>query len=214
MPDLTVVFDFKSPHAYLALEPTLAMLDDLHMEADWEPMRVAPQQRPRQPDDAGDRGAAHRWHRAVYRINDLRRYARVRGLPDECFSDARLFDCGTGEAAAAGYRWAARRAPQARVALLQQLFAGFWQGDLDVNDVSAVAAVIAQTTGLDFATEHDAALEEFSAAQPELAEYGIVDVPGYLVGENVYCGRQHLPMVRWHLCGEEGHAPAWGRYSE
>jgi 2-hydroxychromene-2-carboxylate isomerase len=214
MAELTVVFDFKSPHAYLALEPTLAMLTELDQRANWQPTLVAPQQRPRRPEVAGDRGAAHRWHRAVYRINDLRRYARARGLADDCFSDARLFDCGSGEVAAAGYQWAQRRAPEAGTRLLQQLFAGFWLGDLDINDGSQVAAVIEDCTGLDYAQASDEALAEFAAAQEPLQEYGIVDVPGYLVGEHVYCGRQHLAMVQWHLCGEAGNAPAWGRYPE
>ena len=83
MPDLTVVFDFKSPHAYLSLEPTLSMLEDLDVQAKWQPKLVAAQQRARQPEVADDRGAAHRWHRALYRINDLRRYARARGLAEQ-----------------------------------------------------------------------------------------------------------------------------------
>lgn len=214
MAELIVVFDFKSPHAYLALEPTLAMLAALNMQAHWQPMLVAPQQRPQQPEAADDRGAAHRWHRAVYRLNDLRRYARVRGLADDCFSDSRLFDCGSGEIAAAGYQWAQQRAPEAGIRLLRQLFEGFWQGDLDVNDIAAVADVIADCTGLGFAEARDEALAEFADAQQSLQETGIVDVPGYLVGENVYCGRAHLAMVRWHLSGEQGNPPAWGRYSQ
>lgn len=212
MADLTVVFDFKSPHAYLALEPTLSMLEDLDVQAKWQPKLVAAQQRPQQPEVADDRGAAHRWHRALYRINDLRRYARARGLSDDCFSDARLFDCGSGEIAAAGYQWAQRHAPESGTRLLQQLFDGFWHGDLDLNDLASVSAVIQECSGLTLADALDQALAEFAEAQESLQEYGIVDVPGYLVGDNVYCGRQHLPMVRWHLCGEAGDPPVWGRY--
>jgi 2-hydroxychromene-2-carboxylate isomerase len=214
MSALTILFDFKSPHAYLALAPTLAMLDELSVTADWQPLLVAPQQRPEQPDQADDRGAAHRWHRACYRLMDLRRYAAVQKFGEGCFSDARLFDCGPGRVAAAGYLWGQQRFPQSQSGLLTGLFERFWQGELDINSIAQVDQAITELTKADtgFADNAQLALTQLDVQQSTLQEAGMFDVPGYLVDDNLYYGRQHLPVVRWLLQGAQGHPPAWGKY--
>ena len=215
MPTLTVLFDFKSPHAYLALAPTLKMLDELAITADWQPLLVAPQQRPVEPELADDRGGMHRWHRACYRLADLRRYAAVQGMPDDCFSDARLFDCGSGQVAAAAFLWAQQQFPDQHQKLLAGLFVQFWNGELDVNSVTEVDQAMTGLVGQDsgFSGHSEQALIELAALQEQQAQAGQFDVPGYLVDDNLYYGRQHLPMVRWLLQGGEGHPPAWGRYN-
>ena len=37
---LSVYLDFKSPGAYLAMSPTLALVERLSLEVDWKPFRV------------------------------------------------------------------------------------------------------------------------------------------------------------------------------
>ena len=41
----------------------------------------------------------------------------------------------------------------------------------------------------------------------ELQERGLFQVPAYLVEEEVFYGRQHLPMIRWILAGRSGPIP-------
>ena len=38
-------------------------------------------------------------------------------------------------------------------------------------------------------------------------EAGIYGVPTYVVGEDVFFGREHLPYIRWILSGKYGPAP-------
>jgi 2-hydroxychromene-2-carboxylate isomerase len=40
-----------------------------------------------------------------------------------------------------------------------------------------------------------------------LQERGLFQVPAYLVEEEVFYGRQHLPMIRWILAGRSGPIP-------
>lgn len=214
MSALTILFDFKSPHACLALAPTLAMLAELSISADWQPLLVAPQQRPEQAEQPDDRGAAHRWHRARYRLMDLRRYAAAQEFGEDCFSDARLFDCGSGRVAAAGYLWGQQRFPQSQSGLLTGLFERFWQGELDINSIAQVDQAMTELTEADtgFADNSELALSQLDVQQSALQEAGMFDVPGYLIEDNLYYGRQHLPVVRWLLQGGQGHPPAWGKY--
>jgi|GEM_PF-763779 len=212
---LTVLFDIKNPQAFLALQPTLMMLDELRLEADWQPLLVAPLSPPVEPAADAERGVLHRWHRARYRIADLRRYAAARGLPDDCFSDARLFDSGDGRVAAAGYIWCREHAPELSLATLSSLFSRYWQDRLDLNSLEQVNAVITEVAGRDLELPANAeqALAALDTMQNALRESGGIDVPGYLVAGQSYYGRQHLPMVSWHLRGEEGDPPVWGRFA-
>lgn len=211
MAELTVLFDFKSPQSYLALAPTLAMLSSAGAAADWQPLLTAPLARPVEPAADAERGVLHRWHRARYRIMDLRRYAEGQGLPESCFADEILFSGAEGRIAAAAW-WQHREHPRA-LELLTFLFHQTWQHGLAVDDVGQVRDAVAALLGDDggFAAAPDAALAALDTQQEALAAAGLFDAPGYVIGEEVYYGRQHLPMVRWHLGGAAEPAPAWGR---
>jgi 2-hydroxychromene-2-carboxylate isomerase len=49
-------------------------------------------------------------------------------------------------------------------------------------------------------TEHD-------AMQARIFDAGIFGVPSYVVQDDVFFGREHLPRVRWLLQGQSGPAP-------
>lgn len=213
---LTVLFDIKNPLSFLALQPTVEMLDRLQLEADWQPLLVASQKRVEQPAESADRGELHRWHRAEYRLADLRRYGQARGLPADWISEERLFNCGEGRAAAAACLWCRQHEPDLSLALLSSLFQRFWQGQLDLNSLEQMQQVLIAVTGRHLGLVEQAAdaLVLLEAQQLSLRDAGCFDVPGYLVAGKTYYGRQHLPMVEWHLQGEPGNPPAWGRYEQ
>ena len=214
MSELTVLFDFKNPYSLLALEPTLELLDRLGVEASWQPMLVAPLTAAAEPDPGADRGAWHRWHRACYRVDDLRRYAAARGLPEGCFDAEKLFSGADGRAAAAAWLWCEGRCQSP--ALLRALFEGYWFGELEADSAAAVSAVLDEVAGqaLGFEAGSAAALDALDAQQVALKEAGCFDVPGYLIDDEVYYGRQHLPMVAWHLAGRAGSPPVFHKAAD
>lgn len=202
VPGLTVLFDFRSAPCYLALAPTLALVDELAGRgADgrvrFEVLLVAPPARPVEPAEPSDRGGWHRWHRARYREHDLIRYARALGLPARHFEDGGIYRNPEGQVAAMGHQFLGDDSRP----YLEAVFAGYWDGDLDLDSPDAIGALTGDPEG--FAAycggEGPARLE---SAQAALREAGRFDVPGYLVGGQIFYGRQHLPWVRG-LCLEE-----------
>ena len=192
---LTVALDVKSPECYLALAPTRALIDELGIDADWLPT-VAPQRKP--PPAGDDRGARHKRLRAAYQEQDVARYAAMQGLTLRDLhrtTDSTL--AGMGMLAAKACSNAALHA------YLDATFAGYWGGDLDIEDANAIAATLAAAGVTGFAP--DAA--EFAALQASLAEAGVFGAPTYMAADDVFLGRAHLPMIRWLLTGRQGPGP-------
>ena len=216
MTALTILFDIRNPQSFLALAPTIELLDELKADADWQPLLMALPKAVAKPAEHAERGEWHRWHRAQYRLADLRRYGHSRGLPDDCFTPARLFDAGEGRVAAAACLWCQAHAPDLQLSLLSSLFQRFWLDQLDLDSPTQVLEVMTAVTGQDmgFGDDIEQALSALDAQQNLLRELGCFEVPGYLIADQTYYGRQHLPMVRWHLQGEPGDPPVWGRYGQ
>jgi 2-hydroxychromene-2-carboxylate isomerase len=90
------------------------------------------------------------------------------------------------------------------------IFERYWNESLDIENVRAIARTLDEA-GVDAAafegfatTEGRAAL---ASAQEYLLESGIQNAPAYLLGDEVFIGRQHLPMIRWLLSGRRGAPP-------
>ena len=217
MSELTVLFDFKNPYSYLAHEPTCRLLEELGVTAQWQPLLVPGLKTPIQPESGasrGDwpsasRGNWHRWYRGNYRLMDLRRYAAARRLPAHVFTDARLLAPVRGDVTAAGFLWLDRFAPGKTGEYLSRVFSAYWEGDLALDNPRAVGEIV-QLLAQDVAfaeTELESALTMLDEQQTALLAAGYFTVPGYLLGDQVYYGRQHLPMLRWQLQGRTGPPP-------
>lgn len=201
----TVCIDFKNPKAYLALAPTFALEDVLGLRFDWLPVSVSPLARPaaRQPNE--DRGAQHRRMRAEYYERDLRRYARVYGI-----ELVDLYRNPDTSIACIGLLFAKRTNDGAVRRYLRLSFERYWNAQLDLADVRAIASVLdvagISTSGWEtFAS--GIGRDENERIGRTLRESGIFDVPAYVVAGDVYFGRQHLPMIEWQLTGRRGEPP-------
>jgi 2-hydroxychromene-2-carboxylate isomerase len=218
---LTVLFDFKDPYSYLALGPTLALVADLGIDCDWQPfltstLRAA--QPAREDDSRGDR---HRRHRAEYTQRDLKRYAESRGLPARHFANGGLYRPCIGEVAAIGFNWlrahdssgnseTSETIETKSAEYLNAAFAGYWDGTLDLDAVSGITELLADrgcpTDG--FAAHcQQTGPENLESARAVLIERGAFTTPTYLLDDEAYVGRQHLPMIRWRLTGSSGSPP-------
>ncbi len=192
---LTVAVDIKSPECFLALAPTRALARDLDLDIDWLPIVTAPR---RPAPEGDDRGSRHKRHRVTYRQRDLARYARAAGLtlrdPDR-----------SPDSSLVGAAMLAAKAHSARTlhAFLDIAFERYWKTELDIEDRDAVAATLREVGVSDPPEAPDA----FAALQDSLAAAGLFDAPAYLVDEEVFFGRAHLPMVRWILEGRVGRGP-------
>lgn len=202
---LSVCVDFKSPGCHLALAPTCALADELGVEVDWLPLLVPPLTLPRSPASDDDRGTRHRRARALYLERDLMRYAADRGL---ALGD--VYRAPDASVAALGLLWVKARDSRAVRAYLDQVFERWGREILQLDDPAEIRAVFDElgTPSEDFeAYASGPGPAELAALQAGLRAAGVFGVPGYVVGGEVFLGRQHLPMIRWLLTGRSGPKP-------
>ena len=192
---LTVGIDIKSPECYLALGPTRALVRESGVDIDWLPVVTAP---PRPAPDGDDRAARHKRHRAAYRAMDLARYARAAGLTIRAPERA-------PDSTLAGMAMLAAKAHSndALQGFLDRAFERYWKAELDLEDRGALRAILDEVGVADL--PEDAA--GFQALQASLRDAGLFTAPAYLVENEVFNGRAHLPMIRWILEGRLGPGP-------
>ena len=191
-------FDFASSASLLALKPTQALAEELGVEVAWRPF---PTDAPRAvPQQSAEESVAERHARvrAEYHAKDFARYAKVQGI--EVRRAATAADTNLASIACLQAR---RHGVEG--AFVAHVFREFWAGRLNIEAQEAVTDALAEVGGGVLDAERLRA--EYDAERQVLAERGVYAVPTYLVAEQLFTGRQHLPMIRWLLSGEEGPGP-------
>ena len=213
---LLAYIDFKSANSRLALGPTLALADEVGAAVDWRPLHLKPRRSKAAP--AASRSGLHVRMRAEYRRREQALYAGNQGI--ELIHPPTEFD---SFAANAGLLWMRRQGAAAGRcrAYVTQVFTETWAGRMDPADVNAVAAAIAAAGGEGDKGEGGkgegkkalqaylagAAQAELDAVAAEARALGANDTPAFVVGGELYIGRQHLPVIRWWLTGQVGEPP-------
>ncbi len=203
--DLVVCLDLLSPQSALALEPTRGFVASEGVSVDWVPVAAPRLRPPSEPGPDDDRSILHRRFRAQAVARDLQVYAAAQGM--ELHEPYRE---GRADAGHAAWLWVRGEAPERLPELLGALFRATWSRALDPDDEAAVGAGL-DALGLDGAAfrrwrrAHGArALDEAATA---VAERGVTQAPTYLVEDELFWGRQHLPMIQWILEGRSGPIP-------
>jgi 2-hydroxychromene-2-carboxylate isomerase len=193
---LTLAIDFASPRAYLAVGPTRAMAEQLGIEIDWQPFLVELRPAPMAPSRGEDRGTRHRAIRAAYVERDLARYLADRGIVRDLGKQA------NSRLAAITLLWLKREAQQLVGNYIQQVFEGYWRGELDIEDESALRGMLqkigAPLSGFETFVREDG-LPALDRVRSELMNAGVIDVPAYVIADEVFIGREHLPLIRNRL---------------
>lgn len=187
---LTVCVDFKSPSAYLALAATLAMAEQDGTELDWQVIETPPLRKPVQPGPEPDRGVLHRYTRGRYLADDLQRYA-PHALHD-------LYDSHRSAAAAVGLLWVKERQGDVN-GYVRAVFLRYWQHQQSIDSVQDIEAILMQSQGdvTGFAAfAAGVGVERAAALLRQYKAKGISVSPTYLLGDEPFHGRQHLPLLR------------------
>ena len=207
---LIVYVDLKSPYAFIAIQPTLALESELGLQFDWRPLTLdIPSYLGSAKKKAGkvveSNRSAEQWGGVKYAYRDARRYAERQGYilkGTEKIWDSSIINIAI--------LWVARRAREKLPTFFEAAFPPFWRRELDIEDVTVVKRVI-ESAGVssvgfeayqagDGRTLHD-------QLQAQLHPAGIYGVPTYVFGDHILFGREHLPYVRWYLSGQQGPAP-------
>jgi len=196
---IKVYSDYKSPYAYLAKDPAYDLERETGVTLEWLPYTLdIPAYLGSATLDAGGNVVeqsrnAHQWRRVKYSYRDCRREANRRGLtirgPRKIF-DSSLANIGMLYAKAHG----------AFRAYHDAVFERFWRRELDIEDVAALAAVLAQggaDAGNFPAFVAGDGRRQLETIQREAEAAGVFGVPSYLLDDgDLYWGREHLPRIR------------------
>lgn len=211
MSRLEVYIDYKSPYAFIAKDPTYALEDEFGMEIDWYPLtlNIASYLGSAKKDDSGkvteNKRSPRQWAAVKYAYMDARRYANLRGLTLK--GTQKIWDSSL---AAIGLLWAKQQDHDVLKAYTDMVYERFWRRELDIEDVDVVTGVLMEAgADVDGFREYleGEGRRYHDELQDEILDRGYFGVPTYVIGGEMYFGREHLPRVRWHLSGEEGPAP-------
>lgn len=220
---LVVYIDLKSPYAFLAVDPTRAMAASVGVEIEWRPFTLdipsylGSARLGSKNEVVASKRSSQQWSGVKYAYMDARRYANLTGKTVR--GTVKIWDSSL---AGIAMLWAKRQGLDALDLFLDVAYPPFWKRELDIEDSNVLESVLREA-GLEvngfsaFATgpgrdEHDALNEAAFDA-------GVFGVPTYLVGEEMWFGREHLPRIEWLLRGRSGDAPdvanrSFGRRSQ
>ena len=191
-------FDYTNVSSLLALNPTCALAEELGIGIEWLPFRTQVRDAPLPRAKRESVGQRHTRVRAEYFAKETARYAKWQGI--ELNRDADGVD---STLACAGGLWAQRHGIAG--AYNHRVLTEFWAGRLDIEDRDAVTGVLDEVGAPGF--ERFEFHEMLTAHQASVAARGIFMLPTYLVEDQVFVGRAHLPMIRWLLTGRAGPGP-------
>jgi len=208
---LIVYMDFKSPYAYIAKNPTYEIADQLGIEVDWRPLTldIPSFLGSARLDERGkvveSQRTPQQWAGVKYAYHDARRYASLRGITLR--GTVKIWD---SRLAGIGMLWAKAHGRGVLRAYLDRVYEPFWKRELDIEDPAVVQRVLrdsgANVDGFIAHATGEGKLQ-YDDMQRAIFEAGIFGVPTYVVADEVFWGREHLPMVRWLLAGARGQAP-------
>ena len=208
---LAVYIDLKSPYAFISIEPTRAMAAALGVSIDWRPFTLdipsylGSARLDKQGKVASSKRTPQQWTGVRYAYRDARRYASLR---DKTLRGTeKIWDSSL---AGIAMLWAKQQGPAVFDRFLDCLYPPFWRRELDIEDRGVLEGVLreggAELQGFEaFANGPGRALhDELNRAA---FDAGVFGVPTYLVADEMWFGREHLPRVAWLLAGANGPAP-------
>lgn len=218
---LTVCVDFNSVESWLSLAPLVEMLqskiekneslDHNFIELDWLPLvrgleQYSNENRMTDTDDEFENYKRKRQKiRAEYARTNKIRYAEILGLNEKDIF--RQFDTRLVSIA---LLWVKDKSPKNIVDFMVAVFDTFFKEHQNLQDADSICSLLKHLgctcRGFDdYCTGKGAALLE--EIQDKLAELGLFAAPAYFLEGERYIGRQHLPLIQWHLLGEKGTPP-------
>ena len=205
---LAVYIDLKSPYAYLAIDPTRDMAAGVGVAIDWRPFTLdipsylGSARVDRSGRVAEQKRTTEQWSGVRYAYMDARRYANLTGKTVR--GTVKIWDSSL---AGIAMLWAKGQGADVFDRFLDVAYPIFWRRDLDIEDVGALERVL-QESGVrvdGFRAYADGpGRAEHDEINRAAFDAGVFGVPTYLVGDEMWFGREHLPRVEWLLQGRPG----------
>lgn len=201
-PVVRIYTDYKSPFGYVANAALFALEKDFGVALEWRPYTL------RIPEFMGsvETRTPHFWRKVRYMYMDARRFANAQGLTMK--GPRRIFDAFF---ASAGMLFAQQHGFFRTYH--DTVFRRFWTHDLEIDDLDAIAGVIADCGGDADAfrtyvagparAEHDAIIDEAETL-------GVFGVPTMVFNGELFWGNDRIALLRERIRAPEGIAQALG----
>lgn len=201
---LLFILDLRDPFSYLALGPAIELATQAD-SADWLPVRRHTLLPPSPPSMEDDRGIQHRRARAQMIAREIAIYAERQDI-----TVGSPYRDGHADAAYTAWLWVRATAPDRLPTFLKAVFEAYWAEDLDPEEQGEIFRLV-ERLDLDGSQYREWASSQgatrLRTVESLLQEAGISQSPAYLVEDEIFYGRQHLPMIRWILEGRQGAGP-------
>ncbi|MDB3900132.1 DsbA family protein [Luminiphilus sp.] len=208
---LIVYLDVKSPYAFVSVKPTLALEQELGLQFDWRPYTLdipsylgsARKEKGKVVESSGR--SPKIWNAIRYAYMDARRYAELQGYTLK--GTDKIWDSSLANMGILFVNLHFRdRIPD----YLEAVFPPFWRRELNIEDINVIKDCL-KTAGVDSSDFQTFVSRAGKQMHDHILDHrfeaGIYGVPTYVLGNDVFFGREHLPYIRWVLSGKQGQAP-------
>lgn len=208
---LIVYLDVKSPYAFVSVKPTLTLERELGLQFDWRPYTLdipsylgsARKKNGAVVESSGRSRAI--WNAIRYAYMDARRYAELQGYTLK--GTEKIWDSSLANMGILFVNLYFRdRIPD----YLEAVFPPFWRRELDIEDINVIKDCL-KTAGVDSSDFQTFVSRAGKQMHDHILDHrfeaGMYGVPTYVLGNDVFFGREHLPYIRWVLSGKQGQAP-------
>lgn len=182
---LTAYIDFKSPASYLAINPILSLVRRHDIALQWKPFRTFERASPATTDNASV-AQMHRKVRAASRRAIHQKYAAHQGI------NLQFPECAGNTDLALGALALISGDP---LSFINAAFTAYWTDHTDLNDPAALALLISETVKDDLAFDEQSFIDALESSQLKAEDIGIVDAPAFVVQDQLFVGREHLPWI-------------------
>jgi 2-hydroxychromene-2-carboxylate isomerase len=185
--------DYKSPYAYLAVQLAYDLETDFDLEVVWRPYTLDI------PSFLGsvEERSETQWRKVKYAYMDMRRFANKRNLTIK--GPRKVYD---SRPANIGMLYAQNHGPEVFRAYNDVVFYRFWNHILEVDDVDAIEAVLAEV-GADSDGYRPflqgEGLKIHDDIKAEADQQGIFGVPSFLHEGEIFWGCDRVDLLREKL---------------
>ena len=208
---LIVYIDFKSPYAYIATQPCFELEQKLSMQFDWRPLTLdipsflGSAKLDKKGKVSKSNRSAGQWVWVKYAYKDARRYAALNNLTLR--GTEKIWDSSL---ASIGLMWAKTQPHQVLTNYIKLVYEPFWRRDLDIENARIIEGKLAQagaeTQGF-MNYLYGQGRADHDQCQNDIFTAGIFGVPSFVIEDEIFFGREHLPRIEWILRGRKGIAP-------
>lgn len=208
---MEVYINFGGLPSWLAIAPLKRIVSETGITIDWQPMLgnlgnvASANVKAGEEDPLAEYKARRAAARSRAKARELERMCETLELSPELGS--RKIDPSF---LSLGLLWAKEKVDaEGQMAFVEVAFTQTYRASADIESVAGVAEVL-QLAAIDtegFVEFCEAQLEALEASRETTLQKSVLNAPAFILEEEVFNGREHLPLIEWMLKGREGTPP-------